>query len=181
MRPIDAHPRLSPVFRLLLVNLLAVGLLGAPTASVYACQCAGTNGVEQTVAQARQSGGVAFVGTVTDAVRGGDVGMIRYAFEVERASAETPALVAVESRDDPVGASCGFNFGLDERWFVVADRTASGLKTGLCSGNLRLKTGDQPDAEGLEKLLSFTPERSAEIERKTGPVLSPACLSAWSS
>ncbi|HEX2884702.1 MAG TPA: hypothetical protein VHQ42_09025 [Candidatus Limnocylindria bacterium] len=154
--------------RLLTAVVLALGLWAMPAASVRACSCASLGGTVEAVQHAE----LALIGTVVDIGRAradawGPV--VPYAFEVERASAQTPAVVVVHALDDGGGASCGFVFGAGERWLVGAHRDGSELTTGLCSGNARMDAFSAEDVDRLVAILPFTP--AAEGSRGAGTVV----------
>ena len=100
-----------------------------------------------------------FIGTVVDIAEGGPgafVGPTRYAFEVERASARTDAVVVVTSATN---SSCGAWFGMGERWLVGADGGSSDLETTLCSGSQRADAMDAAELAAFVQLLDHvTPE-----------------------
>ena len=136
---------------------LAIAILAAPAATVHACSCAQLSGAESV-----EFGDLAFIGTVTNAAPGGQDDMmgaplVHYAFEVERASQETGPAVEVVSHDDPGGASCGFSFGVGERWFVAAATEGDLLRTNLCSGNRLADELDDAEMTALVKLLPIEP------------------------
>jgi hypothetical protein len=114
---------------------LAVAMLAAHVTTVSACSCVGAS-----LADSVRFADIAFIGTVVDselagrdALTGGP--LVRYAFEIERASEETGPIVEVAAHEDPGGASCGVSFAAGERWFVTAAREEGILRTSLCSGN----------------------------------------------
>ncbi|MDQ3688432.1 MAG: hypothetical protein M3406_00055 [Chloroflexota bacterium] len=133
---------------------LAVATLAVPLTSVHACSCVGF-----TAADAVEAADLAFVGTVADSTPAGKDPMmggplVRYAFEVERASQAVGPFVEVAAHDDGGGASCGFTFGIGERWFVAATMEGGSLRSHLCSGNLRME--DVGDA-GMAELVDLLP------------------------
>ena len=154
--------------------MLALGISTVPLGTVHACSCAMPGGPAEVVASAD----VVFVGTVADtAAAPGETGpMIRHAFAVERASAETESLIEVQSLDDPGGAACGITFGVGERWLVAAYRDGATLQTNLCSGNQR--TDEMPPAElaAYEELLSSVPEPADPSPQEVPGGVSPALV-----
>lgn len=150
--------RLRPMRRVVLLVGLVFGLMAFPASRVAACSCAGFGTIEEVVAAAD----LAFIGTVLDAT---DVaaqpkdfgGLVRYAFDVERASAATDAIVHVHSLDDPGGAACGFSFGVGQRWFVSTHRVDGALHTGLCNGNAAVDEMGRDDVDLLSALLTAEP------------------------
>ena len=86
------------------------------------------------------------------------VPLVRYAFEVERASQVTPAVVEVAALDDGGGASCGFTFGVGERWLVVATSEGGSLRSNLCSGNVPVEGIGEAEIADLVDLLPVEPE-----------------------
>lgn len=136
---------------------LAVSTLAAPLASVHACSC-----VAFSTAEAVEAADLAFVGTVADAAPGGQdpamgMALVRYAFEIERASEQVGPMVEVVSHDDPGGASCGFAFGVGERWFVASASEGGLLRTNLCSGNRLVDDLGPAEADELVTLLPVEP------------------------
>jgi len=160
------------LLRGLVAAALAVATLAVPVASVHACSCMGF-----TTADAVEAADLAFVGTVAATAPGGQdpmmgVPLVRYAFDVERASQQIGPVVEVSAHDDGGGASCGFTFGVGERWFVAAMSEGGGLRSNLCSGNLML--ADIGDAE-MAKLIELLPEQpvAATDSPPTAPPASP--------
>lgn len=105
---------------------------------------------------------LAFVGTVAETAPGGQdpvmgVPLVRYAFEVERASEPTGPVVEVAALDDGGGASCGFTFGVGERWFVAATSEDGVLRSHLCSGNIPMEGMDAAQMAQLVELLPMEP------------------------
>ena len=128
-------PPTRRVARTLLVLALALVATAVPIRQVAACSCMAFGSPEELVAAHE----VTFIGTVVDTApgEGGGIGgrNVLYAFDVERASEATDAVLAVQAVDDDGGASCGFAFGVGERWLVAAYRQGAQLETSLCSGN----------------------------------------------
>ena len=144
----------SILLRAAAVAALTISTLAAPVATVHACSC-----MAFSVADAVQAASLALIGTVADSAPGGQdpvmgVPLVRYAFEVERASAATGPIVEVVSHDDPGGASCGFAFGAGERWFVAASTDGGLLRTTLCSGNRLI---DDLGADEMRELVELLP------------------------
>ena len=161
-----------------MIVLLALASAAIPIGKVAACSCAAFGAPADVVA----ASDVTFIGTVIDTAPGGraEIGgsNIRYAFDVERASAPTEAVLVVEALEDPGGASCGLVFGIGERWLVSAYRQGNELETNLCSGN-RL-THELPEAEAAayaELLSEVPPEPPEAAEPSAGRDLSlPAAI-----
>ena len=183
MQPSGTGARLRHMTRLLLAAGLALGLSTVPIATVQACSCAMPGSPAETAAAAD----LAFIGTVVDtapapAEAEGVGGMVRYAFEVERASAATDAVVEVRAIGGDGGASCGIEFGLGERWFVAADGDAGTLQTNLCSGNLVADGMAEAELERLADALPVVPapEDASPVEgEETDPsLLLPAAIAA---
>lgn len=156
-------------FALLLATVLSLATMAMPLAFVAACSCVGFSGPEESIAAAE----LAFVGTAVEAAPGGadpgmGLGTVRYAFEIERASAPTDAVVEVQALDDPGGAACGFSFAIGERWLVMAHRQDGALHTNLCSGNLMLSQVDEEQLERVTSALPVTPAPPAEAESAPG-------------
>ena len=151
--------------RFLLHGLVAVSLAfavsAAPLATVHACSC-----MMMQPAEAVAMADVAFIGTVTDSARGGQdpaMGMplVRYGFDVDRASEQTGPTIEVAALNDGGGATCGFTFGANERWFVVASTDGGVLQSNLCSGNLMLDGMGDAELAALDELLPFEPTSAA--------------------
>lgn len=156
----------------LVAAAFAVAILAVPVVSVHACSCMGF-----TTADAVEAADLAFVGTVAATAPGGQdpmmgVPVVRYAFDIERASQETGPVVEVSAHDDGGGASCGFTFGVGQRWFVAAMSEGGGLRSNLCSGNVML--ADIGDAE-MAELIELLPEQpvAATDAPPTAPRASP--------
>lgn len=159
MQPTRHRRRLGAMTRWLIGAALALGVSMVPIQAVQACSCAMPGGVADTIARAD----VAFLGTVVDAAPGpaapdGFGQTIRYAFDVERASVSTEAVIEVQALDDPGGAACGFAFGIGERWFVAAHREGQALQTNLCSGNLAADGMPPDELAAASELLAAQPE-----------------------
>lgn len=154
-------------FRIVAGLALAIGLLAAPTTSVVACSCAGLGGPVEMAANSAANASVAFVGTVVgvrDAGVDPNLGLplVRYAFAVERATVPVAEVVEVRAVDDGGGASCGFTFGLEERWFVAADEQGGALHTNLCSGNMLMEGLAAGDRKGVAALVTVEPTQGPE-------------------
>lgn len=152
MQPRRQPTRLSRNMRFLLALLLAVGFAGASAGRAAACSCM-TLGVDEAAAVAD----AVFAGTVVNHVPVGaetgplgamaatvpapmPLGQMVYTFAVEGvAKGEVPAQVEVLAGGD--GASCGFSFGMNERWLVFTTWDGAMHSTGLCSGNVALEQG----------------------------------------
>ena len=133
--------------------LLAVASLLAPTASVLACSCAGGGSVAATL------GGneLVLLGTVVGAAEApvGDMGQqMAYAVDVERSSQPVAATVEVRATFGDGGASCGFEFGVGQRWFIGAFEQDGVLQTNLCSGNAL--ADELPDAD-VDEIVAMLP------------------------
>ena len=157
---------------LLLAAVLSLATMAMPLAFAAACSCAMLGGPEESIATAD----MAFVGTAVETAPGAgapgvDIGMgtVRYAFEVERASVATDAVVEVQALDDPGGAACGFSFGMGERWLVMAHRQEGAMHTNLCSGNLLLTQLDEAELERVMSALPVTPEPAPEAASDPAP------------
>ncbi len=136
---------------------LTISTLAAPAATVHACSC-----MTFSAAEAVAAADLAFVGTVSDAAPGGQdpamgMALVRYAFEVERASEQVGPMMEVVSHDDPGGAACGFAFGVGERWFVASASEGGLLRTNLCSGNRLMDDLGPAEADELLALLPAEP------------------------
>jgi len=144
---------------------LAVTMLAAPIATVSACSCVGFS-----LADSVDSADIAFIGTVVDSAPAGQdalmgVPLVRYAFELERASEASGPIVEVAAHDDGGGASCGFSFGDGERWFVAAATQDGVLRTTLCSGNR--PAGDLA-ADEMAALVELLPVEPAPADEPRG-------------
>jgi hypothetical protein len=151
-----AAPVILMATRIAIGGILALGLLAAPIASVYACSCAGFAGPVETA----EASELAFIGTVVDARPGAQTMMgqtVAYAFEIERASVEAPAQLVVHALHDPGGSACGFVFEVGDRWFVSAATFEGTLNTGLCSGNVRLDAMAEGELNRVMDHLPVTP------------------------
>lgn len=145
----------------LVAAALAIAISAAPAATVHACSC-----MAMQPAEAVDMADLAFIGTVTDSAPGGQdpaMGMplVRYAFEVDRASEPTGPTIEVAALNDGGGATCGFTFGADERWFVAASTEGGVLQSNLCSGNLMIEGMDDAELAALDELLPFEPTSTA--------------------
>jgi hypothetical protein len=138
--------------KLLLAALFAIGLATLPAQQVAACSCA-----QSTPQEAAGFADAVFVGTVVNeqpvGADGGPrgamaatvpapapFGQIIYTFEVDGV-AKGPIGLQVEVLSGGDGASCGMNFGLNERWLVFTTWDGAIHSTGLCSGNAPLEKG----------------------------------------
>lgn len=151
--------------RLFAALSLAFALTAVPIASVQACSCGMLGGPADIIA----TSDLAFVGTVASAdQKGNDPAgfgqMIRYAFLVERASAPIDgSVVHVDALGGDGGASCGFTFGMGERWLVDARLADDGsLMTGLCSGNAMIEQMGEAELAAVVELLPVTPDPDAD-------------------
>jgi len=145
----------------LVAGALAVMTFAAPVATVNACSC-----MQMDPAAAVDMAELAFVGTVVDTATaekeaGTGMSLVRYAFEVERASQASGPIVEVSAIDGDGGASCGFAFGMDERWFVAATTEEGSLRTTLCSGNLMIEDLGEAEQASLANLLPVEPASAA--------------------
>jgi hypothetical protein len=159
---------------------LALAILAAPAASVHACTCGGF-----TTPDAVEAADLAFIGTVTDSAAAGKdpmmgVPLVRYAFEVERASQAIGPFVEVAAHDDGGGSSCGFTFGIGERWFVAATREGGSLRSNLCSGNLRMEDVGDADMAALVDLLPMEPVAATSGPQTQDPVVAPTATAVAS-
>lgn len=158
MQPRTPRSRLARMARILLAAAIALGVAILPVRSAVACSCA----MPGTPAEAVAASSLAFVGTAVDAVPAprmpDDFGpTTRYAFEVERASQPLDAeMVEVRSLASD-GGSCGFSFGLGERWFVVTHLQDGTLQTNLCSGNLPIDGMAAADLASIVEVLPHAP------------------------
>lgn len=172
-----------PIVRCLVAAALAITTLAAPVATVHACSC-----MAFSAAEAVKAADLAFVGTVVDSAPGGQdpamgMALIRYAFEVERASEPIGPIVEVVSHDDPGGASCGFTFGGAERWFVASTSEGGLLRTNLCSGNRFMDDLGSAELDELVRLLpaepvAESPDPAAPSETPSGTGIDGAVLAA---
>ena len=156
--------------RFLLSVLLAVASLLAPTASVLACSCMGGMSLAATLG----GNDVVLLGTVVDAVEapGGDMGQqMAYAVEVERSSQPVAATVEVRATFGDGGASCGFEFGVGERWFIGAFEQDGVLQTNLCSGNALADELPDADVDEIVALLPSEPEVEPTVPAAATPEL----------
>lgn len=163
MQPFTPRRRRATVpASLLLAAGLSLATMSMPLAFVAACSCAMMGGPVESI----QAAEMAFIGTPIESAPGGadpamGMGTVRYAFQVERASVATDAVIEVQALDDPGGAACGFSFPLGERWLVMAHRQDGALHTNLCSGNLLLEQIDDAEQERVMSALPVTPDPPA--------------------
>jgi hypothetical protein len=137
------------------VIVMAAAAATVPMRQAAACSCIGFRTPEEHVAEYD----VTFIGTVIDTARddaNGFGGTVRYAFDVERASAPTDAVLVVQAVDDG-GAMCGFSFAMGERWLVSAYRQDAALETSLCSNNQRADDMAAADQVAYAELLPNIP------------------------
>lgn len=186
MQPTVPDERLLRMIRWLIGVGLAIAASAVPVTTVSACSCAMPGTLAESVALAD----LAFVGTVIDAAAlpedpAAFGPMFGYAFEVERASAASDAVTEIRAVGNDGGASCGLEFGIGERWFVVARRDGASLQTDLCSGNLLVDGLAPADIEQLVVLLPVEPLASAadapaedRAESSDLPPMVPAALGA---
>jgi len=164
MRPIG--PRTRRFARAVLTLALLVAAVSVPISRVAACLCAAFGEPEEIVA----AHDVTFIGTVVDLAPGarGELGeAVLYAFDVDRASAPTDALLLV--RAGVSGASCGFTFGMGERWLVSAYRQGADLETSLCSGNQLAGEIPADQLAAFRRLLPNLAPEPAEPASETSP------------
>ena len=152
MQPTRTPARLNGHMKLLLAALFAIGIASVPLEQVAACSC-----MESTPEQAAEFADAVFAGTVVNEQPvGADtgprgamaatvpmpalLGQIIYTFEVDGV-AKGPVGLQVEVLSGGDGASCGMNFGLNERWLVFTTWDGAMHSTGLCSGNAPLEKG----------------------------------------
>jgi hypothetical protein len=147
--------------RLVAAPVVGLVLSLAPAADVLACSCAALSTPEELVTKSE----VVFIGSVRDRAEAppGELGgpTVAYAFEVERASEPTPAIMEVRAIGGDGGASCGIEFGIGERWLVAAYSGVDALETNLCSGNTFLDPEDPAAAVELVALLPSVPAPDA--------------------
>ena len=138
--------------KLLLAALFAIGLATLPAQQVAACSCA-----PSTPQEAAGFADAVFAGTVVNEQPVGadsgplgamaatvpapaPFGQIIYTFDVDGV-AKGPVGLQVEVLSGGDGASCGMNFGLNERWLIFTTWDGAMHSTGLCSGNAPLEKG----------------------------------------
>jgi hypothetical protein len=159
--------------KLLLAACLAMCLMSLPMAQVAACSC-----VALVPHEAAEMADAVFAGTVVgETPTGGDLGRVGavaatvpfppgmgqaiYTFEVDGvAKGSIGTQVEVLSGGD--GASCGFTFGIGERWLVFTTWDGMTHSTGLCSGNVAL------EARGEAPLPLIAPSGSDDDPRAGG-------------
>jgi len=160
--------------KLLVAAIFAIGLACLPVQRVAACDCASS-----TPEEAAAFADTVFAGTVVNQQPiGADdgplgamaatvpapapLGQVIYTFEVDGvAKGLVGPSVEVLSGGD--GASCGMNFGLNERWLIFATWDGAMHSTGLCSGNVTLE-------QGAEAPLPLTSPTGGESE-STAPAV----------
>ena len=148
---------------------LALGVLvtSIPIARVAACSC----GMAET-AEAIRSAQLAFVGTVTDqrdTGRQSEFGdrMHEYAFAVERSTLPTDEVAVIVAGGN--GASCGITFANGEEWLILSQRTAEGLETNLCSGNVRMSDIGADERAAILEMLPSQPSTTPGAEPAEAP------------
>ena len=154
---------------------LALGVLvtSIPIARVAACSC----GMAET-AEAIRSAQLAFVGTVTDqrdTGRQSEFGdrMHEYAFAVERSTLPTDEVAVIVAGSS--GASCGITFANGEKWLILSQRTAEGLETNLCSGNVRMSDIGADERAAILEMLPSQPSATPRTgEAPSEPTEAPA-------
>ena len=162
--------------RAVIAVILAATAATVPVYRASACSCIPFGAPEEVLA----TQDLTFIGSVVDAAEGG-VGPFGgrttlYAFDVERASASTDAIVVVKA---DMSSTCGVSFGMGERWLVSAYRSGVDLETGLCSGN-QLADDMEPAelATYVELLDSVPPDVTEAIADEVMPDLSLAVVVA---
>ena len=166
-------PTLPRLWRTLLALAFGVLVTSIPIARVAACSC-GMGETAETIRRAQ----LAFVGTVTDQRdlgRHNEVGdvMREYAFEVARSTLPTGEIARIVAGSS--GASCGITFAAGEEWLIIAQRTAEGMETNLCSGNVRMSdVGAGERAEILEMLPSQPSATPGTAEAPSEPSAEPS-------
>ena len=166
-------PTLPRWWRTLLALAFGVLVTSIPIARVAACSC-GMGETAETIRRAQ----LAFVGTVTDqrdTGRQSEFGdrMHEYAFAVERSTLPTDELAVIVAGSG--GSTCGMTFANGEEWLIIAQRTAVGMETNLCSGNVRMSdVGARERAEILEMLPSQPSATPGTVEAPSEPSARPA-------
>ena len=153
--PMSNLPRLG---RTLLALAFGVLVTSIPIARVAACSC----GMVET-AEAIRSAQLAFVGTVTgqrDTGRQSEFGdrMHEYAFAVERSTLPTDEVAVIVAGSG--GSTCGMTFANGEEWLVLSRRTAEGMETNLCSGNVLMSEIAEDERAAILEMLPSQPSAS---------------------
>lgn len=164
-----AMSTLPRLWRTLLALALGVLITSTPTARVAACSC----GMAET-AEAIRSAQLAFVGTVMDqrdTGRRNEIGdaLREYAFTVERSTLPTGEIARIVAGSS--GASCGITFANGEEWLILSQRTAEGLETNLCSGNVRMS---DIGADERAAILEMLPSQPSATPGAAEPAEAPA-------
>ena len=160
--------RIRRVVRSAIACAFALAATTIPISQVAACLCAGGE-----LPVAIPNADVAFVGVAEATADGPPADNQRrtlYTFSVERASRETGPTIEVAAWAGS-GSSCGIDFGMGERWVVLATRWEGALDTNLCSGNLRVDDLEPAQRADLPRLLPVVPEAAPE---PTSTPLKPA-------
>ena len=127
-------------------------LMSLPMEQVAACSCAAV-----VPHEAAQMADAVFAGTVVSETPAGagsgpagavaatvpfppGMGHAIYTFDVDGVF-KGPIGTKVEVLAGGDGASCGFTFGIGERWLVFTTWDGTTHSTGLCSGNVALEAG----------------------------------------
>jgi hypothetical protein len=151
--------RIRRVVRSAIACAFALAATTIPISQVAACLCAGGE-----LPVAIPNADVAFVGVAEATADGPPADNQRrtlYTFSVERASRETGPTIEVAAWAGS-GSSCGIDFGMGERWVVLATRWEGALDTNLCSGNLRVDDLEPAQRADLPRLLPIVPEAAQE-------------------
>jgi hypothetical protein len=151
--------RIRRVVRSAIACAFALAATTIPISQVAACLCAGGE-----LPVAIPIADVAFVGVAEATADGPPADNQRrtlYTFSVERASRETGPTIEVAAWAGS-GSSCGIDFGMGERWVVLATRWEGALDTNLCSGNLRVDDLEPAQRADLPRLLPIVPEAAQE-------------------
>jgi len=152
-------PRIRRVVRCAIACAFALAAATIPISKVAACLCAGGE-----LSVAIPNADVAFVGVAEATADGPPADNQRrtlYTFSVERASRDTGPTIEVAAWAGS-GSSCGIDFGMGERWVVLATRWEGALDTNLCSGNLRVDDLEPAQRADLPRLLPIVPEAAPE-------------------
>ena len=169
----DVMSRLTPFIRTLLALGFGLMVAALPISQVAACSC----GVGETADVIRRAQ-LAFVGTVADQRDTGRQNpfgdeMREYAFMVERSTLPTDEIATIVAGRS--GPSCGITFANGEEWLVISRRTAEGLETNLCSGNLRMSDiGEDERAAIIDMMPSAPSATPGAAEVPSEPSEAPA-------
>lgn len=175
-RPSRVHPRSVRTAPLIAFTIAVLATL-APAERVAACDCALLE-----PAQAVRDADAAFVGRL-ESVAAPDLGRQNgadaswhWSLERSRDPIDVSGITLVGAVQD--GANCGVEFGVGERWLVIAHLDGSVLRTNGCLPNRPLDgAGAELDAE-VAALLPVVVDSAATNEARGNLPVSPWAIAA---